>query len=52
MTQLHLFPTDSPPTLLQETRELFQHEGSTEDLIQRVLAAAKALETLNEKQSG
>ncbi|MBD3881041.1 hypothetical protein IFO70_04665 [Phormidium tenue FACHB-886] len=50
MTQLHLFPTDSNHTLLQETRELFQHQGSTEELIQRVLAAAKVLESLNEKQ--
>ena len=49
MTQLQLFPPTTDPTLVQETRELFQHEGSTEELVQRILAAAKALESLDEK---
>ena len=49
MTQLQLFPPATDPSLVQETRELFQHEGSTEELVQRILAAAKALESLNDK---
>ena len=49
MTQLQLFPPATHPSLDQETRELFQHEGSTEELVQRILAAAKALESLDDK---
>jgi hypothetical protein len=49
MTQLQLFPPATRSSLDQETRELFQHEGSTEELVARILAAAKALESLDEK---
>ncbi|MBW4662115.1 MAG: hypothetical protein KME15_25965 [Drouetiella hepatica Uher 2000/2452] len=41
-----LLPTD---LLLNETRLLFRHQGSNAELIERVLTAIKAIQSLREK---
>lgn len=53
--QLHLFPSlssskeDSSSTIdtvsiVEQTKQIFHHNGSTADLIQRIVAATKAID--------
>ncbi|NJR64307.1 MAG: hypothetical protein HC772_01605 [Leptolyngbyaceae cyanobacterium CRU_2_3] len=44
-----LDPNSIPDQLLLETQILFQHQGSTEELIERILEAAQAIAALSEK---
>ena len=52
--QLHLFPgvsaskeqssTIDPGSLLEQTKQIFHYNGSTSDLIERIVAATKAID--------
>ncbi|NJR63742.1 MAG: hypothetical protein HC769_36225 [Cyanobacteria bacterium CRU_2_1] len=58
LQQLHLFAKDldheepnpsSPNGLVDETRQLFQHQGSNSELVERIMNAVRAIDALSEK---
>jgi hypothetical protein len=55
--QLYLFKNQfqetapSPASLLEQTRQLFQHQGSNAELIEQIRAAIEAIEELCEHPS-
>ena len=47
-----LAPTTSTDPLLEQTRQLFQHQGSNAELMAQVMSAIRALHQLCEQPKG